>query len=61
MPYALLAFALLSLLNIVFFLAAIGANAVWLISLYSYGAFALGARSKGASLPPQQAAIAPTE
>ena len=61
MPYALLAFALLNLLNVVFFLAAIGANAVWLISLYSYGAFALGARSKGASLPPQPAAITPTE
>ena len=61
MPYALLAFALLSLLNVVFFLAAIGANVVWLISLYSYGAFALGARSKGASLPPQPVAIAPTK
>jgi len=50
MPYALLAFAVLNLLNI-----------VWLISLYSYGAFAFGARSQGASLPPQPVSIAPAE
>ncbi|MGA7318013.1 MAG: CDP-alcohol phosphatidyltransferase family protein, partial [Silvibacterium sp.] len=61
MPYALLAFALLHLLNVVFFLAAIGSNIVWLISLYSYCAFACGTRSKRATLPPQPAALTPTE
>ena len=61
MPYALLTFALFNLLNVVFFLAAIGANVVWLISLYSYGAFAVRSRSKGASLSTQPVAIAPTE
>jgi phosphatidylglycerophosphate synthase len=36
MPYALLFFAVFNLTKVVFFLAAIGANVVWLISLYSY-------------------------
>jgi hypothetical protein len=40
MPYALLFFAVFDLTKVVFFLAAIGANLVWLISLYSYCAFA---------------------
>ena len=61
MPYALLAFAALNILNVVFFLAAIGANFVWLISLYSYGAFTLGARLKGTSLPPKPARVVPAE
>ena len=61
MPYALLAFALLHLLNVVFFLAAIGSNIVWFISLYSYVAFALGTRSKRATLTPQPVALTPAE
>ncbi|MBV8631884.1 MAG: flippase-like domain-containing protein [Silvibacterium sp.] len=61
MPYALLGFAVLNLLNVVFFLAAIGANIAWLVSLYSYGAFALGSRSEGPSLAPQSVAVTPAE
>ena len=45
MPYALLFFALFNLTKVVFFAAAIGANLVWLISLYSYCAFAFTKRS----------------
>jgi phosphatidylglycerophosphate synthase len=45
MPWALLFFAVFSLTKVVFFLAAIGANVVWLISLYSYCAFAMTRRS----------------
>ena len=45
MPYALLFFALFNLTKVVFFSAAIGANLVWLISLYSYCAFAFTMRS----------------
>jgi phosphatidylglycerophosphate synthase len=45
MPYALLFFALFNLTKVVFFSAAIGANLVWLISLYSYCAFAFTKRS----------------
>ena len=41
MPWALLFFAVFNLTKVVFFLAAIGANVVWLISLYSYCAFAM--------------------
>ena len=52
MPYALLFFALLNIMNVAFFLSTIGANLVWLISLYSYGAFALASRSKSVNPPP---------
>ena len=45
MPYALLFFAVFNITKVVFFLAAIGANVVWLISLYSYCAFAIAHRS----------------
>ena len=45
MPWALLFFAIFNLTKVVFFLAAIGANVVWLISLYSYCAFAMTKRS----------------
>jgi len=45
MPYALLFFAVFNITKVVFFLAAIGANVVWLISLYSYCAFAVTRRS----------------
>ena len=45
MPWALLFFAVFNLTKVVFFLAAIGANVVWLISLYSYCAFAMTKRS----------------
>ena len=45
MPYALLFFAVFNITKVVFFLAAIGANVVWLISLYSYCAFAITHRS----------------
>ena len=39
MPYALLAFALLNITQVAFVVAAIGANIVWLIALYSVWAF----------------------
>ncbi len=39
MPYALLFFALLNLTQVVFVLAALGANVVWLIALYSHHTF----------------------
>jgi hypothetical protein len=55
MPYALLFFALFNLTKVVFFSAAIGANLVWLISLYSYCAFAFTKRS------PIPEAIVPAE
>jgi len=45
MPWALLFFAVFNLTKVVFFLAAIGANVVWLVSLYSYCAFAMTKRS----------------
>jgi phosphatidylglycerophosphate synthase len=45
MPWALLFFAVFSFTKVVFFLAAIGANVVWLISLYSFCAFAMTRRS----------------
>ena len=44
MPWALLFFAVFNLTKVVFFLAAIGANVVWLISLYSYCAFVMTRR-----------------
>ena len=40
LPYALLFFALLNITNVAFILSAVGANVVWLISLYSYLTFA---------------------
>jgi phosphatidylglycerophosphate synthase len=36
MPYALLFFAILDITKVAFVMAAVGANMVWLISLYSY-------------------------
>jgi len=45
MPYALLFFALFNLTKLVFFSATISANLVWLISLYSYCAFAFTRRT----------------
>jgi hypothetical protein len=41
LPYALLFFAVLNIMQIAFFLSAIGANLVWLIALYSYSSFAV--------------------
>ena len=41
MPYALLFFALFNMTRVVFILSAVGANVVWLISLYSYLTFAV--------------------
>lgn len=40
LPYLLLVFAVLGLTNVVFILAALGANIAWLIALYSYVVFA---------------------
>src|SRR5271165_6572930 len=40
-PYALLFFAVINMTRVVFILAAIGVNVVWLISLYSYRTFAV--------------------
>jgi uncharacterized protein (TIRG00374 family) len=45
-PYALLFFAAFNITKVVFFLAAIGSNVVWLISLYSYCSFALTRRTQ---------------
>ena len=39
LPYAFLFFALFNLLNVAFILAALGANVVWLIALYSHRMF----------------------
>ena len=39
LPYAILAFALLGLTNVVLIASAIGANCAWIISLYSYRRF----------------------
>jgi len=49
MPYALLFFALLNITQVAFILAAVGANIVWLIALYSHRAFAAGRTSTAAS------------
>ena len=46
LPYALLFFAVLNLTWLAFILSAVGANVVWLISLYSYCAFAVMRRSR---------------
>ena len=45
LPYALLAFAVLNITKVAFILSAIGVNVVWLISLYSYCAFAVAPAS----------------
>jgi len=45
LPYALLFFAVFNITKVAFFLAAIGSNVVWIISLYSYCAFAFTRRS----------------
>ena len=45
LPYALLFFALLNMTNVAFILSAVGANVVWLISLYTYLTFAVARRS----------------
>ena len=50
-PYALMVFALLDLNRIVLFLATIGANLVWLISLYSYLAFSVTPKSPSTDFP----------
>ena len=46
LPYPLLFFAVLNLTSVAFILSAVGANVVWLISLYSYCAFAMAQRSR---------------
>jgi phosphatidylglycerophosphate synthase len=46
LPYPLLLFAGLNLTWVAFILSAVGANVVWLISLYSYCAFAMAQRSR---------------
>jgi len=40
LPYAFLVFSLFNILNVAFIMAAVGANLVWPIALYSYCAFA---------------------
>ena len=45
LPYALLLFAVFNVTAVAFFLASIGANLVWLVSLYSLYTFALVRRS----------------
>jgi len=49
LPYALLFFALLNITQVAFILAAVGANIVWLIALYSHRAFAAGRTSTAVS------------
>ena len=41
LPYAFLFFAVINMMRVAFVLTAIGVNVVWLISLYSYHAFAV--------------------
>jgi len=41
LPYAFLFFAAINMMRVAFVLTAIGVNVVWLISLYSYRAFAV--------------------
>jgi phosphatidylglycerophosphate synthase len=45
LPYALLFFAAFNITKVAFFLAAIGSNVVWLVSLYSFCAFTFTRRS----------------
>ncbi|HET8922478.1 MAG TPA: lysylphosphatidylglycerol synthase domain-containing protein [Candidatus Acidoferrum sp.] len=49
-PYALLFFALFHIMNVAFFIAALGANLVWPIALYSLHAFA-GGRNSATAIP----------
>jgi phosphatidylglycerophosphate synthase len=42
LPYAFLFFALFNIMNVDFILAALGANVVWLIALYSHRTFSVG-------------------
>jgi phosphatidylglycerophosphate synthase len=51
LPYALLFFALFNITQVAFILAALGANMVWLIALYSHRTFAVGRTSTVASSP----------
>ena len=53
LPWAILAFAILGLTNAVVIAAAIGANCVWMISLYSYRGFAVAPASSLESSPAQ--------
>lgn len=55
LPYALLFFAVFDITNLAFFLTAVGANVVWLISLYSYFAFSMSKR------PPTRNPVASAE
>ena len=41
LPYAFLFFALFNIMNVAFILAALGANVVWLIALYSHRTFSV--------------------
>lgn len=63
LPYALLFFALVNIMEIAFFLTAIGANLVWLMSLYSYGAFdqTRAHRDKTSSVSPEPLACGAVE
>ncbi len=45
LPYALLGFALVNLTQVAFFLTSIGANLVWIVSLYSFFTFSLFQKS----------------
>ena len=45
LPYALLFFALVNMTKAAFIMSALGANVVWLVSLYSYRAFTVARRS----------------
>jgi hypothetical protein len=49
-PYALLAFAVLNIMNVGFVLSVIGANLVWPVALYSSNMFA-GARRTAVIAP----------
>ena len=53
-PYALLAFAVLSIMHVAFIATAIGANLVWIIALYSYRV--ISARSSVAPSPAKTSA-----
>ena len=51
LPYAFLFFALFNITQVAFILAALGANMVWLIALYSHRTFAVGRTPTVASSP----------
>lgn len=57
-PYALLFFALFHIMNVAFFIAALGANLVWPIALYSSHAFA-PSRSAARGIPAASAESRP--